>query len=291
MSVVAGLLAAGLLLVQGINLNPVMLGDSYASGTGAGDYSDDLCGRSSHAAIEDVGRFFGVDVTNAACSGALVEDLEGTRIIDERRLGSDCSTDLVGATAAATGNACVITLPPQVESVSGATDVFVTIGGNNVGFVQIAGICLIQNSETRCANALEEAAETVDDVMDEQRDALLEIRTIAPDARIHIVPYPRILDVGIDHTIGSLDVTAEVNDLQEGWENDLRQLADELDDEVGGVFYVETLTPIWEGHGLGSDDSWILTSGRISGLLHPSEEGWRATGTANIAHLGLTASN
>lgn len=306
MSVVAGLLMAGLLVTQGTQITPAVIGDSYASGTGAGDYGDTLCLRSEDAAVDYVADFFGTAALNVACNGAWVNDLTEPRVISRTRTDIDlegnavdlaafhrallgCGQGMAGASAAldfedngeSVGVICTLTLDPQIEAVEGATDVFVSIGGNDIGFVPVAGACLIQEDEDLCREAVEEAQEALGPALESQRDAVAILQEAAPDARIHLAPYPRMLGDDSSRVIGSYDVSADINALQAEWEDELRAMADELD-----IYYVETVTPVWEAHGLGAADSWIHTTGRIGELLHPTPEGWRATGIAFLAHLG-----
>lgn len=283
MSVVAGLIMAGLLLAQGAQVDAVAIGDSYSSGHGAGQYSDELCLRSEQASIERVADFFGGTAVNAACSGAKVADLTEPRIISQTRAdGTECATDMTGATATLEDGVCTITLDPQIEAAAGATDVFIMIGGNDIGFLPIAGACLFQGNPEQCEIAVDSARQSVGTVIDRQREALIALREIAPQARLHLVPYPRLIEGG---AAGEIPVDAA--GFQQEWEDSLRELAAEMSAEIGAVYYVETLTPIWEGHGLGAADSWIHTDGSIRDLLHPTDAGWRAGGSALIAHLGL----
>lgn len=298
-SIIAGLVMAGLVVAQGQDIFVAGIGDSYASGNGAGDYSDELCVRSESASVAIAADFFGGDAVNAACNGAWVVDLLEPRIISETRRDYDppnireqaeaeCTTDMVGVTPTVdvdgTTAFCTLTLDPQVDVVAGASDVFVTIGGNNIGFVPVAGMCFLQSDEELCREAVEDARSALVPTLDQQRGALVALREAAPNARIHLVPYPRMLSG--EHSVGSYDVTADINQLQSDWEDALREMAGELNTELGEVYYVETLTPLWEGHGLGGADSWIHTNGRVGELLHPTAEGWEATGAAYIAHLG-----
>ncbi|WP_182355040.1 GDSL-type esterase/lipase family protein [Flaviflexus huanghaiensis] len=283
MSIVAGLLMAGLLVAQGVQVDAVVIGDSYSSGHGAGDYSDELCMRSDGAAIARVGDFFEGTAVNAACSGAKVADLTEPRIISQTRAGdAECVTDIGGATATLEEGTCTVTLDPQIEATAGATDVFVMIGGNDVGFLPVAAACLLQDDLDQCQLAVDNAKQSVAAAIAEQRRALLAVRDIAPEARLHLVPYPRLFEAAV-----AADSPVDVLSFQQDWEDQLRQMAGELSDEIGDVYFVETLTPVWEGHGLGAADSWIHTSGSIRDLLHPTPDGWRASGTAFIAHLGL----
>ena len=308
MSIVGGLLMAGLLIVQGPDIVPAIVGDSYASGTGAGEYSDDLCLRSENSAISRAAGFFETDAVNAACNGAWVNDLTSARVIARTRTDIvpeqsaadlaayheallQCGEDMAGAStslelvAGEDGTAvhCTVTLEPQIATAAGATDIFVVIGGNDIGFVPVASACLIQEAEEACRRAVDESSEALDGALEAQREAVIALRAASPDARIHLVPYPRLLAEESGRFVGSYDVAAEVSVLQGRWESELERMADELD-----IACVKTVGPIWAGHGIGAEGSWIHTTGDIGELLHPTEDGWNATGAALIAHLGAT---
>lgn len=308
MTVVAGLLMAGLLVAQGADITPAVIGDSYASGTGAGEYSDELCMRSDRSAAGHAAEFFDTDSINVACNGAWVDDLTEPRVIARNRTDIDlegnavdlaafhrvlleCGRGMAGASASlefeengeAIGVICTLTLDPQIEATEEASDIFLSIGGNDIGFVPVAGACLIQEDEDLCRESVEAAEQALGPALVSQREAVMALQGERPNARIHLVPYPRILDEDSARMIGSYDVGADVTALQEEWEGELRAMAEDLD-----ISYVETVTPIWEGHGIGAADSWIHMTGNIGELLHPTEEGWRATGTALISHLGMT---
>ncbi|WP_054951841.1 SGNH/GDSL hydrolase family protein [Flaviflexus massiliensis] len=306
--IVAGLVAAGLLLGGGIS--PLAIGDSYASGTGMGNYSDTLCMRSIDAPIEYVGDFVGHKPRNVACNGAWTSELTTDRVIKETR--DDVSTDSGTETDATLSEArqecqpmegarteftseegtdtitsfCTITLYPQIEMVEGATDVFVTIGGNDIGFSQIAGSCLILTDEAACEAALEQAEDRLPAVIEQEREALAQIME-SNDVRVHVVPYPRMVSTD-DLRAGNINVSERVTSFQERWEQDLRDMTQSLSAD-GSIYYVESVAPLWQGHGIGGEDSWINTSGNGAELLHPTPEGWEAMNAAYIAHLGTIA--
>lgn len=77
------LAAAATEIIAALNepLHIVQLGDSYGSGNGAGDYTDDFCFRSPNAAIEIVGDELDAEVTNAACNAAWIGHLAGPQRI------------------------------------------------------------------------------------------------------------------------------------------------------------------------------------------------------------------
>lgn len=303
--IIAGLIAAGLLLGGGIS--PLAIGDSYASGTGAGNYREFLCMRSADAPIEKVGDFLGVDAVNVACNAAWTDDLVTDRLIQESRrnfprdepfvtgVGSYmaiCGSGLEGTTvdfeveenSSNVTAFCTVTLNPQIDAASGATDVFVTIGGNDIGFVSVASGCLIAEDEGACNTAMENAQRRLPDVIESERRALVAMAEGNPGVRIHVVPYPRLVSSD-DLWAGSINMGEEVNAFQAEWENSLQAMVEDID----GAYYVDAVTPIWEGHGIGGEDSWIHTSGNGAELLHPTPEGWEAMGNAYIAHLGRLA--
>ncbi|MGO1472576.1 MAG: hypothetical protein ACTHV1_08560 [Flaviflexus sp.] len=311
---ITGILLAGLLLVSGEEIRPVAIGDSYASGNGAGSYSDTLCMRSNDAASEVAAEFFGVDAINASCNGAWTHHLTEPRMISDMRrdisdpegfgsaariasLLAQCGVGMDGAqtdftieqTDSGFTALCSVTLDPQIQALGDATDVFVTIGGNDLGFVSVASACLIQEDEALCRTAVEDAEERLDGILESERVALVALKEINPDARVHLVPYPRLLEG--DLTVGSYDVSGEIEDLQGRWETGLETMADDLNETHGGFYYVGAVTDVWDGHGLAGEEPWIHSDGNIAEILHPTVEGWTATGHAYLAHLGTSILN
>ncbi|MER7419886.1 SGNH/GDSL hydrolase family protein [Micromonospora peucetia] len=144
----------------------VALGDSYASGVGAGSYTSESgsCQRSTNAypalyaaAVKPA------SYRSVACSGATTASLIST----------------------------------QLSALSSTTSlVSVTVGGNDVGFSNILSTCVLQGT-TQCVAAVQAAQ----DKARAQLPGLLRnvyngIKTRSPDARVVVVGYPVFYQLG-----------------------------------------------------------------------------------------------
>ncbi|HEX7303437.1 SGNH/GDSL hydrolase family protein [Lentzea sp.] len=147
----------------------VLLGDSYASGTGAGDYQEGTagnCWRSTNSYGEQVaarlraaGRL--TSVTNASCSGAGTADLSVP--FKDR--------------------------PAQLDALKPDTNlVLLTIGTNDIDYASYGSTCVLGD----CTGAPTEAILAKLPQMGSNVTALLtEIDRRSPDARIVVVGYGR----------------------------------------------------------------------------------------------------
>lgn len=138
----------------------VALGDSYASGTGAGSYSGGSCYRSANAyPVLWANAKKPASFTFAACSGAETDDV---------RIG-------------------------QVGSLSASTTlVSVSIGGNDAGFADVMYTCTV-GSDSECVNRVNEAKAYARNVLPGKLDdTYAAIRAKAPNARVVVMGYPRI---------------------------------------------------------------------------------------------------
>ncbi|MEU6247751.1 SGNH/GDSL hydrolase family protein [Glycomyces sp. NPDC047010] len=136
------------------------LGDSYSSGTGAGDYADEECLRSDLAYPRLLANGLGADLRFAACSGATAADL-----LAEQLGALDAGTDLVT----------------------------VTIGGNDIGWTEAVAACLTPLMD--CTGRIE-ASEAL---MRGQLPGLLDgvydaIADRAPRAEVLVLGYPRLFN-------------------------------------------------------------------------------------------------
>jgi lysophospholipase L1-like esterase len=153
-------------------VNYVALGDSYASGVGAGSYysSSGSCDRSPNAypalwaAAHSPASF-----TFVACSGAK-------------------TTDVINS---------------QLSSVtSSATLVSLTIGGNDAGFSSIMETCILESTSS-CESAISKAEQYVSTTLPGLLNSVLsDIRAQAPSARIVLVGYPDFYDLNVSICIG-----------------------------------------------------------------------------------------
>jgi len=144
----------------------VALGDSYASGVGAGNYigSSGSCERSTNsftalwaAAHAPAG------YTSVACFGATTASVQST----------------------------------QLSALTSATTlVSVVVGGNDVGFSTIMETCALQGT-TDCVNAVSAAETKVQNTLPGLLDTLYaQIRSHAPNARVVVLDYPAFYQLG-----------------------------------------------------------------------------------------------
>lgn len=289
----------------------VVLGDSFASGNGARDYQEYSCMRSPHGAGGVLADLTGVEVENDACNAAFLSHITSTRELEQRPVAVDlvatepglqdlearlvalpqCMPNLSGATLIADVSIegqqasvnCHINLQPQADMVTNqTTDVFVTIGGNDVGFGDIAFRCFAAQSEPGCRQSVDTASGKIPDIIDRYGDAVRAIKERNPNVRVHLVPYPQLTDGSF--MVGSYDVAADLQGFQADYATQLTSLADELDAQLGGVFVVSELEPLWE-QGRADGLELIHTSGTVE-LLHPTPDGWNLIGMAYALHMG-----
>ena len=217
----------------------VALGDSYASGLGAGDYGDSGdCKRSANAApvlwanSHSPGAF-----EFAACSGAVTDDV------------------LNGQLAAVT---------PDTELVS------IAIGGNDAGFADVMTDCNL-GSDDSCVARNQEAQDFARSELPARLDSVYtEISSRAPSARVVVLGYPHIYqlegdcNVGLSETKraainGSADVLADVISAQAG---------------AYGFTFVDGRSA-FAGHEICSSGDWWLNSVTfpIDESYHPNAAG------------------
>lgn len=177
---VAGAIALSVLVApQAVALSTVevvALGDSSASGTGAGDYLDGTgtpggCWRSADSYSEVLAanlRASGkaVTLTNVTCSGAATTDL---------------SQPFRGQ-------------PPQLDSLKTTTGlVTLTIGGNDIGLAEYAGQCV----QADCTGTAGQAVlQRLPALANSLRGLLGEIKTRSPYAQIVVTGYGRQVTPG-----------------------------------------------------------------------------------------------
>ena len=227
----------------------VALGDSYASGYGGGTVLDG-CGRT------------------ASGYPALLDSLDNVELVQD----ATCA----GATALTTDPGPPdgpVDLPQQIEDAAarGAltpeTDlVTVTIGGNDVRFLQIVQACAGADLPETCAPAVEQARSYAEDVLAPQLAASLQaVRGAAPAADVVVTGYPHLFD---DAVPGLL--TPEAAALFHAGTDALNAvIAGQLPEGAVFVDVVENFA----GHGIGSADPWILLEGGPYDL-HPNAAGY-----------------
>ena len=171
----------------------VALGDSYSAGLGAGNYiaSSGSCDRSNDAypALWSAANL-PASYASVACSGATTSTV----------------------------------LSSQIPALSTSTTlVSITIGGNDVGFQSVMETCVLFPTST-CVRAIGQAeSETASQLPGELDDVLNAITASAPDARVVVLGYPHLYDLGRSAGCVGLSTTDRT---------DLNQAADLLDGQI-----------------------------------------------------------
>ena len=144
-------------------VNYVALGDSYASGLGAGSYSGGSCDRSANAAAQLWANAHSpTSFAFVACSGATTSDV----------------------------------INNQISALNSATTlVSVVIGGNDVGFSSVMTTCVL-GSDSACVNAINQAEAQARSQLPGSLNTLFnDISARAPGARVVVTGYPEFYDL------------------------------------------------------------------------------------------------
>ncbi|KEI45709.1 SGNH/GDSL hydrolase family protein [Saccharopolyspora rectivirgula] len=219
--------------------NYVALGDSYASGVGTREYFEDSgdCKRSPKAYPQlwadahDVSNFSFV-----ACSGAVTDDVNSE----------------------------------QLDALSSETTlVTISIGGNDIGFVDVITGCLL-NTDEGCADKVAEAEEKArDELPAKLEQTYANIRQAAPNAEVVVLGYPRLNDLGDCSIPGYSEAKRER--INEGAD----VLAEIIQEQASaaGFTFADTRAA-FDGHGVCSDDEWINgPSSPLAESFHPNTDG------------------
>ncbi|ASU85927.1 lipase [Nocardiopsis gilva YIM 90087] len=218
----------------------VALGDSYASGVGAGSYDSRSgdCQRSTRAYPQlwaDTYAPSSFDFT--ACAGATTSDVTDSQVGPLGR-----GTELVSITA----------------------------GANDAGMSEVLVTCVLQ-TESACRDRAAEARAYINETLPGRLDDVYTaIRGEARSASVVVLGYPRIYELGGTCPAGGLseESRAEVN-----------SALDELNDVTGKRaadhgFSFGDVRSAFTGHEICSDDPWIhgMTI-PVGDSYHPTAEG------------------
>ena len=338
----AGLVAAPLTAADARpHLNFVQLGDSYSAGNGTGSYLEKNCWRSPINYGAQVAAVLGARYTDVACSGGVVKDILQPRAIGapfprtatyvvngkarhaqsgwerQARRNSLCgkapqpdmyytftTSPAIRAGRLVTATAlCQLMTKAQLAAVRPSTDaVFLTIGGNDVGFSSIVATCLVVRQAAGCRATLESAAAKLPQMIADTRAALAAVdRRARRHADIYLLSYPLLLDTatyGIPEALPTYDAGVGLRDLQVRGDTLQRELIAELNAGPGrDRFHFVAVAPAWGGDahsldphvGADNSDAWLvppLAPGRdVAEWMHPTLPGWTATAGALRAAL------
>ncbi|WP_159617827.1 SGNH/GDSL hydrolase family protein [Arthrobacter zhaoguopingii] len=229
-------------------LSYVALGDSYASGLGAGSYSEQ-CGRSL---LGLPGLLDAEDTVDLAADGT-------------------CAGAVAAPGAAPSSVAGQISQLVKEGSLGPQTDlVTVSAGGNDAGFGQVAGACAASPLES-CRRLIEETTALALPALARDLDALYgQLRRAAPEAAVVVTGYPHLFSPEFG-TAEALSLPA-----QEAFNAGTDSLNAVLEEASAahGFLWVPT-TEGFRSHGLGAPEPWITGAGEPDGL-HPNAEGYRS---------------
>jgi lysophospholipase L1-like esterase len=220
----AGFVTAGTLpaAATASTVQYVALGDSYAAGVGATIVTPQPCGRSGNGypeLLDDQGRIGPVD--NVACFGA--------------------TTSIVADTQ-------VSKLEPDTRLVT------LTVGGNDLGFVGLAGPCLSGGLDTtECLAAIYKAVadDRLSDLDRNLTGLFTQVASAAPDARIVVTGYPILFEPGDPDHPSDFSPELVINPVNEAG----ARLNETIEDAVaaanddGNIYYVD-VTEEFAGHGV-----------------------------------------
>jgi hypothetical protein len=316
----------------------VQLGDSYSAGNGTGTYEERSCYRAPSNYGSQVAASIGASYVNRACSGGVIADIlqsrelgdaytrTATYSIDpktypdqraewlrrartERLCGVPAQPDFsygytfvagagVGTLYSGTVS-CQLVVRPQIDAVTPDTDlVFLTVGGNDLGFSTIVTSCLVLREPSGCRKTLESAKTRAPEMMERAKDALRAVvARSGGHAEVYLLSYPFLVDTesyGIPEAAPTYDAGAALNDLQRAGDAIQARGVAQLNAEPGAdrYHYVGTVKQSWGGrvHGLDphvvadNSNAWLVpvgTPGRdVAEFVHPTQPGWDATAGA-----------
>ncbi|MCC3273201.1 GDSL-type esterase/lipase family protein [Arthrobacter zhangbolii] len=256
-----------------------ILGDSFASGEGAGSYRPagdarrDSCHRSTYAVASEL--FPPDSIANLACSRATTGHLTAPQTLAFRE-----------PTQPGAGPGSV---PPQLQQLQGfdPTLVILSVGGNNLDFAGILQACLLDTRPCTENPALRADAAVQLAALQPDLEAAYSALASAVAAPVLVLPYPQLFDAP-DGGCGRLSVE------EQGF---ARELVGELNTVIraavnnvpqANVYFVEAAQDALDGHGACSEEPY-LHAANVSGLLqaadsptanqellHPTRQGYRA---------------
>jgi hypothetical protein len=246
--------------------NYVALGDSYAAGPLIPNQISPLgCLKSDHNYAHLAAPSLGIALRDPSCSGATTADMTEPQSIE---FGTN---------------------PPQFNSLDGETTIVsLTIGGNDIGFAEVAESCITLNPFSHpCLDKYDsgghdQLAERIEATAPKVAAVLEGIHARSPSARVFVVNYPAIFpETGFgcwpQMPIGFQDVPY------------LRSTEQRLDSMLATQAAAHGATIVnWYNASIGHDACksssvrWVepLVPGELAAPIHPNKAGMQ--GAANI---------
>ncbi|MFL6171973.1 MAG: SGNH/GDSL hydrolase family protein [Marmoricola sp.] len=252
----------------------VAMGDSYTALAGAGPFSDEACKRTLTDYPELVAKALAVkNFTNASCGGATSADLAQEQLIQNPPASR----------------------PPQLAKLSKKTKL-VTLGiglnnGSSPMSYLLLYVCLPVNGITlpQCSQYLKipesGVVEAVRTMAGEVKGNLKAIRKAAPNARIVLVGYPRVLADDRDCATALPLPPAAATRLREALKLVNQYLAKTA--RTAKVDYID-MYQASKGHELCSNEPWVAGEANVPGKalqFHPYDAYHRAVADKIVALL------
>lgn len=200
----------------------VALGDSYAAGTG-GSHLAPASLPACHQSLDSYAALLGG--LNLGCFGAT-------------SLGVKAGLDNL------TPN------DPAAIALGSATEVSVTVGGNDVGTGAVAVACASPDA-LACASAVQSVADALPALPGNIVAMVQSIRLKAPNAHIVLTGYPRLFTIDAKMPPEQKQLAATLNGMADQLNATIAGAA-----SAAGVGYV-SVTERFTGHGIGSNNPWI----------------------------------
>jgi lysophospholipase L1-like esterase len=220
-------------------VNYVALGDSYASGLGAGNYSGGSCDRSSGAYPQLwANANHPASFAFVACSGATTTDV----------------------------------INNQISALSSATTlVSVTIGGNDVGFSNVMITCVL-GSTSDCVNAVNQAEAQARSQLPGALNTLFgDIKARAPGARVVVIGYPEFYD--LSRSSGCIGLSTTDRTALDGGADVLDSVISTAAGQAG--FAYAEVRSAFSGHEICDSSSWLHSVDwlNLGDSYHPTASG------------------
>lgn len=253
--------------------NYIALGDSIASGAGAGNYFEQRPGvpesctssRNAYPWLVTSNSTAKLSMQTYACAGEMAADV----------LGSGSTT---------TGET------PQLRRIGAQTRIVtLTLGGNDYGFAQIVENCELPHTESTCLSQEDGLKAKAKNLQQTILRPLYElIRRTAPHAKLLVVGYPDFSPLDKDVSFSCPILGFGLNKI-----HFLRRVFKALNDAIQAatkgldeVEFVDTWSS-FDGHRLCSSDPWAHeVTIPLSGSFHPNAKGQAALANEVVKHIG-----
>jgi lysophospholipase L1-like esterase len=254
--------------------NYVGLGDSYSAGPLIPNQSLNPLGclRSDHNFAHLTASSLGLTLTDVSCSGATTVDMTSPQNVEPGPAN-----------------------PPQFNALNASTnDVSITIGGNDIGFSEVAESCITLNPfSTPCKNKYDaggkdQLAERIAAAAPKVAAVIQGIHSRAPNARVFVLDYPAIFPETGSGCWPQLPIGFGDVPYLRSTQQHLNQMI-QAQAAANGATFVS-----WYAASIGHDacksqsNRWVepLIPGELTAPLHPTKAGMQGAANLLTAAIG-----